>query len=126
MEVSSYHHAHGSRYIAHQRAENAPEHTFSFRLWSLMKKYQLTSYAVARDSGLGESFISRLLSGEREPSYETLIKIASAIPATRGEKQWLFITQHFIIPEWEEAINAFTHTDVPTSLPLDTSPVAHG
>lgn len=106
------------RYVAHQRAEQAPETHFNSRLLRLMDKYEIHSWELAVAAGVDVSYISRILSGDRQPRYEKLLAIASAIPMTRGEKQWLFLPMHFVIPEWEEILDAHAYADMPDGIPV--------
>lgn len=104
-------------YLAHQRAEQAPDDQFNSRLLRLMDKYEIHSWELAARSGIDVSFVSRILSGDRFPRYDKLVAIANAIPMTKGEKQWLFVTMHYIIPEWEEVLNAHAYADMPDGIP---------
>lgn len=104
-------------YLAHLRAERAPDDQVNSRLLRLMDKYGIHSEELARRSGIAVSYVSRILSGKRVPRYDKLVAIASAIPMTSGEKQWLFMTQHYIIPEWEEMLNECACADMPDGIP---------
>lgn len=60
----------------------AEEPTFSQRLKSLRQRAGLTVYALAKKSKVSKQAISRLESGENQPSWETVRKLATALGVT--------------------------------------------
>jgi transcriptional regulator with XRE-family HTH domain len=53
--------------------------TFATRLQEHREKAGLSQYALAKRSGLSKQAISRLEMGEREPSWDTVQRLAAAL-----------------------------------------------
>jgi transcriptional regulator with XRE-family HTH domain len=53
--------------------------TFAARLASLLGEAGLTAYALARRSGVSKQALSKLLSGDSRPSWDTVVKLADAL-----------------------------------------------
>lgn len=99
---------------AKRRAQAAPPDSLAFRLSWLLTKYKITPTEIERRGGPTRSFLSHVFNGERNPSYDQLVKIARAIPElTIAEMQWLFICRHFIAPAWEGIIDVHITEGMP-------------
>ena len=48
-------------------------------LWTLIDESGLTRYAIAQQAGLSESTLSRMCTGKRPPTMETLRAVADAM-----------------------------------------------
>jgi transcriptional regulator with XRE-family HTH domain len=59
--------------------------TFAARLRVLLGRAGLTSYALARRSGVSKQSLSRILSGDSLPSWATVLKLAHALGATPND-----------------------------------------
>ncbi len=59
--------------------------TLGKRLKELREKHQLTQYRLAKLSGVSQSHISEIESGDKEPTTGTLMKICSAMGLTLAE-----------------------------------------
>lgn len=55
------------------------ESDFGRRLASLREAAGLTAYALAKRSGVTQSFIGKLERGEKGPSWATVLKLAAAL-----------------------------------------------
>lgn len=52
---------------------------FAARLASLLGEAGLTAYALAQRSGVSKQALSKLLSGDSRPSWETVCRLADAL-----------------------------------------------
>jgi transcriptional regulator with XRE-family HTH domain len=52
---------------------------FAARLRALIAESGLSAYALARKSGVSKQSLSRLLSGDSKPSWETVCRLAEAL-----------------------------------------------
>ncbi|AKX95668.1 transcriptional regulator [Moorella thermoacetica] len=59
--------------------------TLGNRLKELREKHHLTQYRLAKLSGVSQSHISEIESGDKEPTTGTLMKICSAMGLTLAE-----------------------------------------
>jgi transcriptional regulator with XRE-family HTH domain len=82
----------------------AQEITFSRILRELREKHDMSQYRLAKLVYVDHSYISRLESGQRRPSYDILLAIASALGLDTEERKILFASAGYLLPEEIEAI----------------------
>lgn len=90
---------------AKNRASTAPHDSLAFKIWWLLDRYNITPTEIERRGGPTRSFLSHVFNGERQMSYDQLVKFTSVMPFSKAERQWLFITNHWVIPEWEGSLH---------------------
>jgi transcriptional regulator with XRE-family HTH domain len=56
-----------------------PPDTFAALLAALLRREGLTAYALAQRSGVSKQALSKLLSGDSRPSWDTVVKLADAL-----------------------------------------------
>jgi transcriptional regulator with XRE-family HTH domain len=59
--------------------------TFAVRLARLLAERQMNVYRLAKDTGLTQSFLGKLVHGEQIPGLEAAAKIADALGVTLDE-----------------------------------------
>jgi transcriptional regulator with XRE-family HTH domain len=82
----------------------APVSTFPRVLRDLREKHDMSQTRLAKAVGVDHSYISRLESGQRRPSYDILLAIASALGLATEERKLLFASAGYLLPEEIEAI----------------------
>ncbi|MCX2725983.1 helix-turn-helix transcriptional regulator [Thermomicrobium sp. 4228-Ro] len=82
----------------------AQEITLSRILRELREKHDMSQYRLAKLINVDHSYISRLESGQRRPSYDILLAIASALGLETEERKILFASAGYLLPEEIEAI----------------------
>lgn len=65
-----------------QAAAKGAQGTIGFRLRALRRQREVTLDALASDTGLNKSYLSRLERGEKGPSIATVVKLAHALDTT--------------------------------------------
>jgi len=73
-------------------------------LRELREKHDMSQARLARAIGVDHSYISRLESGQRRPSYDVILAIASALSLDTEERKLLFASANYLLPEEIEAI----------------------
>ncbi|GBD21714.1 putative HTH-type transcriptional regulator [bacterium HR28] len=68
------------------------------------EKHDVSQYRLAKAVGVDHSYISRLESGQRRPSYDIVLSIARALDLQGEEKKTLFAAAGFLPPEELEAL----------------------
>jgi len=62
------------------RPGNSEKYPFGENLNRIMKTLQMSQVDLAQKSGLTQAAISQIISGDREPSLGTIVKILKVIP----------------------------------------------
>jgi transcriptional regulator with XRE-family HTH domain len=78
--------------------------TFPRILRDLREKHDMSQARLAKAIGVDHSYISRLESGQRRPSYDVVLAIASALGLDNEERKLLFASAGYLLPEEIEAI----------------------
>ncbi len=63
------------------------------------EKHDVSQYRLAKAVGADHSYISRLESGQRRPSYDIVMAIARALELQGDERKMLFASAGFLPPE---------------------------
>jgi len=82
----------------------APVSTFPRVLRELREKHDMSQARLAKAVGVDHSYISRLESGQRRPSYDILLAISSALGLSAEERKLLFASACYLLPEEIELI----------------------
>jgi transcriptional regulator with XRE-family HTH domain len=82
----------------------APQNPFPRILRDLREKHDMSQARLARVIGVDHSYISRLESGQRRPSYDTLLAISNALGLDNEERKILFASANYLLPEEIETI----------------------
>lgn len=70
------------------------------------EKHDFSQYRLAKTVGVDHSYISRLESGKRRPSYDIVFSIARALDLREEERRILFASAGFLPPEELEVLFA--------------------
>ena len=73
--------------------------TFGAKLLRIRTEREMTRYALAKKCGLSQAGLSKLESGERQPAWDTVQKIALALGVGCSE----FVDPSLALPEEQEA-----------------------
>lgn len=65
--------------------------TFASILSDLMTERRVTAYQLCKDCGFSRATVSRFLKGQRQPSFECLVKIARALDVSLLEFDYVDI-----------------------------------
>jgi transcriptional regulator with XRE-family HTH domain len=80
---------------------------FGSVLKTMRERAGLSQNQLARLSGLDHSYLSRLESGQRHPSYDTVARLARVLARDRQERELLFAVAGYVPPEaiiqWRDA-----------------------
>jgi transcriptional regulator with XRE-family HTH domain len=82
----------------------AHEISFPRILREIRERHDLSQARLAKLVSVDHSYISRLESGQRRPSYDILLAIANALDLDETERKLLFASAGYLLPEEIEAI----------------------
>jgi transcriptional regulator with XRE-family HTH domain len=80
---------------------------FGAVLKELRERAGLSQNQLAKLSGLDHSYLSRLESGQRHPSYDAVARLAKVLARDKQERERLFAAAGYVPPEaviqWRDA-----------------------
>jgi HTH-type transcriptional repressor of puuD len=87
-----------------EEAMTTPQNPFPRILRDLREKHDMSQARLAKAIGVHHSYISRLESGQRRPSYDILLAISNALGLDNEERKIFFASANYLLPEEIEVI----------------------